>query len=280
MREPLRRDASTTTTPAREPGDDAVADRKVLRPRLGARRVLREEKVASARWRSFRRRVLARVVDVEAAAEDRDRSAGALERRLVRRGVHAAREARDDRHARRARARARAARRRPGRSAWPPATRRSRRPEAASRSSRPTREEEEGRVGDLARAPAGTPRRRPSRRACRRARPAPPSARPRRRRRPARTARARSREPEPVGELRFRRRQERLETAPRAQDRPEPLRGQLPAARPGDRARRERPDRQASNPRSSTASLYIVFMRQAEATIPSRNLPRRRNAFL
>ena len=83
----------------RDSGDDAVADRKVLRPRLGARRVLGEQKV----FRSealFQPAVLARVLHVEAASEDRDRSSGAPQRGLVRRGVHAAREAGNHRHAR------------------------------------------------------------------------------------------------------------------------------------------------------------------------------------
>ena len=84
MSEPVRREASTTTTPDGEPRDDPVADREVLRPRLRPRRVLGEKQVRFGH-RLLQARVLARVVDVEPAAQNGDRAAGPLPRGLVRR---------------------------------------------------------------------------------------------------------------------------------------------------------------------------------------------------
>ena len=125
--------------------------------------------------------VLARIVHVEAAAEHRDRAARPLERRLVSRGVHAAREPRDDRDARRREL----AREPPGdvaavaRGVPRPDDRHRRKAQPLDP---PEREEEKRRIGDLRERAADTRRRRRSRSRCRRARSRRPSAEPRDRR--------------------------------------------------------------------------------------------------
>ena len=85
--------------PRRQARDDAIADRKILRARLGPRRVLGDEQLIR-RHPFLETAVLARIVDVDAAAEDRDRAARRFQGGFVGRRVHAAREARHDGHAR------------------------------------------------------------------------------------------------------------------------------------------------------------------------------------
>ena len=219
----------------REPRDDPVAHRKILGPRLRARRVLRDEEVLGAEPPPSVA-VLARIVHVQAAAQDRDRPARALERRLVRRGVHAARETRDDRH--------------PGARELPreppgdvpavprrrPAIRRPRPPEAAAaRGARARRGETAG--PRSRRGPADTPRRKPSRDARRRARSRPPTERP-----PVLGRRAARRGPAPATRAPPARSasveaSRRFERPARAQDRPQPL-GRSARVRAPRKARR------------------------------------------
>ena len=96
IKDPERRDASTTTTPEERPA--------MIRLRIGkfcgrgsVPGGYSETSRCCAAIRSFEPRVLARIVDVEPAADDRDRPARSLERRLVRGGVDAASEPGHDR---------------------------------------------------------------------------------------------------------------------------------------------------------------------------------------
>ena len=97
MSEPERRDASTTTTP-----DEIPAMMRFRMGKFWGRGSAPGGYSETRRWstaRAVQPRVLPRIVDVEAAPEDRDRAARPLERRRVGGRVDAAGEPRDDRHA-------------------------------------------------------------------------------------------------------------------------------------------------------------------------------------
>ena len=259
MSEPDRRDASTTTTPAERPA--------MMRLRIGkfcgrgsVPGGYSETRTWSAASRSFSGRVLARVVDVEAAAEDGDRSARTLERGLVRRRVDAAREARDDRHARaRQLPREREATSRPYRVA-------SREPTIADGGeAQPLeaaeREEDEGRVGDLAqgRRVLVVEGRQETHAGALDARG--PAHRPRRRRRPRRTARAKSSDRSSRGQLVLVEARSALDAAARAE---------RPARGAGGSAARPRAQERAAQPRGQTRAhrFNVLLMERHGPTIP------------
>ena len=232
MSEPLRREASTTTTPEDIPAMIRFLTGKLLDCGSVPGRKLGEEQIPRPH-RLLQRGVLARVIDIEAAAEHRDRPSRRAQRRLVRALVHAAREARNDRDPGGGEL-AREARRH-----VPPIARRRPRPDDADgRQAQAFEvaggEEQEGGIGDLGERigillvesghdadSRALELRDPffGRNVLRRAQHGK-GFRPRF---------------QPLRQLLFRRRQEGLDPAQGPQDRPETLRRQLAPARPGDR---------------------------------------------
>ena len=238
MSEPERRDASTTTTPAESPA--------MMRLRIGkfcgrgsVPGGYSESRRRSEAMRSFSRRVLARVLHVDAAPEDRDGSSGACRARpraprRPRRGQN--REATATPGGRELPRQA--CRRRRGRSARRRASPRSRRPEAAA--ARAVRAQRGGRAGRRSPAgPRGYSGRRRSRGGCpccsTSGRPALGLGVVARARS---TARARSREPRNARQvLLFARTEAPRRRRARGSGRPEPLRRQ-PLPRAHDNAAR------------------------------------------